>query len=291
MSEHNLHKITLRHNAPISKVVHLVRESDSTLYALHKALWKLFPSAQEERNEDKEKLKRFEIANIPPQFIYRKDTDENGFPVLHVVSKHTPVDTQGIWKIETAQRTIEQFVLQTSIKQDTVLEFSLCVNPTKTVDTDSKRDYKDQIKPLNPKKSEDMKTKRIDVIWQARSLEIEAELKSNDKERLSAEQRTWNNQQVIHSAALTWLNDIAPAKGFDILDNTLVVKSYQRVLNPKKQRDIKSMKEFNEAEKLSLLDVSGFLRVTDTDTFLYTLTHGIGHAKAWGCGLLLIKRA
>ena len=40
-----------------------------------------------------------------------------------------------------------------------------------------------------------------------------------------------------------------------------------------------------------LLDVSGILSVAEPDTFLATLGTGLGRARAFGCGLMLIRRA
>ena len=40
----------------------------------------------------------------------------------------------------------------------------------------------------------------------------------------------------------------------------------------------------------STLDFSGLLTVADPEKFLSTLYGGIGPAKGFGCGLLLIKR-
>lgn len=41
---------------------------------------------------------------------------------------------------------------------------------------------------------------------------------------------------------------------------------------------------------LSTLDFEGELRVTDPEVFLPALLHGVGPAKAFGCGLLLVRR-
>ena len=37
-------------------------------------------------------------------------------------------------------------------------------------------------------------------------------------------------------------------------------------------------------------EIKGELAVTDPDAFLHTLTHGLGKARAYGCGLVLIHR-
>jgi len=43
--------------------------------------------------------------------------------------------------------------------------------------------------------------------------------------------------------------------------------------------------------RLGVLDLSGTLSVTDPGLFLPALAQGFGRAKAWGCGLMLIRRA
>lgn len=40
-----------------------------------------------------------------------------------------------------------------------------------------------------------------------------------------------------------------------------------------------------------ILDLAGQIEVIDPDTFLAALAAGFGRAKAWGCGLMLIRRA
>ena len=41
---------------------------------------------------------------------------------------------------------------------------------------------------------------------------------------------------------------------------------------------------------VGLLDVRGILSVKEPDTFLATLGTGLGRARAFGCGLMLIRR-
>lgn len=43
--------------------------------------------------------------------------------------------------------------------------------------------------------------------------------------------------------------------------------------------------------RFGILDLEGVLRVSDPASFLVRLSHGFGRAKAFGCGLMLIRRA
>ena len=42
---------------------------------------------------------------------------------------------------------------------------------------------------------------------------------------------------------------------------------------------------------LGVLDLSGEIEITDSSRFLTALAQGFGRAKAWGCGLMLIRRS
>jgi CRISPR system Cascade subunit CasE len=42
--------------------------------------------------------------------------------------------------------------------------------------------------------------------------------------------------------------------------------------------------------RLGILDLEGVLQVREPDRFLEALTAGFGRAKAFGCGLMLIRR-
>jgi len=43
--------------------------------------------------------------------------------------------------------------------------------------------------------------------------------------------------------------------------------------------------------RVAVIDFEGFLTVTDPNLFVASLVCGIGRAKAYGCGLMLIARA
>jgi CRISPR system Cascade subunit CasE len=40
---------------------------------------------------------------------------------------------------------------------------------------------------------------------------------------------------------------------------------------------------------LSVAELSGVLQVTDPEALMRTLTHGLGHGRSFGLGLLLLK--
>jgi CRISPR system Cascade subunit CasE len=80
-----------------------------------------------------------------------------------------------------------------------------------------------------------------------------------------------------------WLERQGAAAGFEIL--ALEVGDYATELLPGYRGPRKGQPQFG------ILDMSGRIRVTDPAVFLARLARGFGRAKAFGCGLMLIRRA
>jgi CRISPR system Cascade subunit CasE len=77
---------------------------------------------------------------------------------------------------------------------------------------------------------------------------------------------------------LTWIKRIAGENGFSLIGCTVTAS--------KNHVGFKEGGTYVECLKTTFV---GILRVTDQIQFRNALYNGIGHAKAWGCGLLTIK--
>ena len=75
------------------------------------------------------------------------------------------------------------------------------------------------------------------------------------------------------------LRSRASRLGFEVDEKILAVDGYQRHSEKKDGR-----------LRFSTVDFSGELTVNDPSAFAGALRGGIGHAKAFGCGLLLVRR-
>lgn len=80
-------------------------------------------------------------------------------------------------------------------------------------------------------------------------------------------------------AALAWLEAQGARHGFHV--EGLSGLSYETVRIPHGKAPI----------RLGVLDLEGTLTVREPDLFLPALMHGFGRAKAYGCGLMLIRPA
>ena len=90
-------------------------------------------------------------------------------------------------------------------------------------------------------------------------------------------------QDMAKQAAEQWLGRQGAAHGF--VCEEIFVNDYSVVSLPRQ----KGRRETHA--KLGILDLSGTLRVTDPVAFVARLGQGFGRARAFGCGLMLIRRA
>ena len=94
------------------------------------------------------------------------------------------------------------------------------------------------------------------------------------------EKRAEIRDRTARAAAETWMTRQGAAKGFE--PRVTVVEGYSTIELGSRRR---------QGATFSILDLTGEIAVTDPDAFLPALAAGFGRAKAWGCGLMLIRRA
>ena len=95
--------------------------------------------------------------------------------------------------------------------------------------------------------------------------------------------RRERRMHIANSVANEWLAVQGTKYGFTLLH--CAVADYSVVALP--SRDGTWMKQ----RQFGVMDLSGTLEVTDPTAFLNKLHKGFGRAKAFGCGLMLIRRA
>ena len=152
----------------------------------------------------------------------------------------------------TRQWSVETKPYDPQVAIGETLEFSLCANPVV-----SRRD--DQGKQL-----------RHDVVMDAKTKLREAGQKSP---QVSA---------LMQDACFQWMSRRAATIGVEIGVQGFGCFSY-RVLRFRRPRN-------GNRISLGVVDLRGRLRVLDASLFRQALFHGVGHGKAFGCGLLMVRR-
>lgn len=93
-------------------------------------------------------------------------------------------------------------------------------------------------------------------------------------------ERAEARQRLAEKAAENWMIAQGKKKGYRPVST--VAEGYFTLELARKRR---------EGTTFGILDLRGEIEVTDADAFLPALAQGFGRAKAWGCGLMLIRRA
>lgn len=89
-------------------------------------------------------------------------------------------------------------------------------------------------------------------------------------------------QQLIQESCIKWLDMRASVNGFAFEPDAVIADGYQQHLSPAKNP--------KWPIRYSTVDLQGILTVTDPEALKNTLFSGIGKSKAFGCGLLLVRR-
>lgn len=130
-----------------------------------------------------------------------------------------------------------------------------------------------RINPVVTRKNDSGKRHRHDVVMNAKCEMGYQNLPLRDRPPMS---------KLIQDAGVKWLQSRSDKHGFTFEDESVTIESYDQHQSYKQgsQRPI----------CYSTMDVAGVLRVTDVELFSAMLKNGIGPAKAFGCGLLLVRR-
>lgn len=186
-------------------------------------------------------------------FIFRRHALEQ-IPRFYVVSQRPPTVFSEAWHVQS--RSYDPQLLEGQR-----LSFQLCANPVVT------------------KKNDAGKSQRHDVVIQAKK-----QLLTERGFNAEAKWKEWPTEdgkpllyELVQKSCIGWLQSRASSNGFTVVAAS--VDAYQQ--NRAGKRDI----------RFSTVDFSGELVVTNPELFQQALFNGLGHAKAFGCGLLLVKRA
>jgi CRISPR system Cascade subunit CasE len=185
-------------------------------------------------------------------FLYRLDGDA-GKVVVYTLSDRPPAGGSGFFRVEPKP-------LQPVLQEGDRLRFRLRANPVVA--------SKALQKP-------DGKSRRVDLVMNERNRLMKEGIPKKDLP---------SREAIAQTVAKPWLRRKAEDLGFDVEEGEFGVLSYTY------QKFAKSSGG-KDAISLGLCDFEGVLTVRDPVRFVASLRQGIGPAKGFGCGLLLVRRA
>lgn len=128
--------------------------------------------------------------------------------------------------------------------------------------------------PIRTKCDAEGKHHRHDVV-----MEVKRKLKQQDPPRTSRP----SEPEIVQQAGFVWLATRAELQGFEIKAGEVRADGYRQ------QRFFKLGK--SKPIQFSTIDYTGLLTVTDPEAFLKMLFTGIGPAKGFGCGMVMVRPA
>lgn len=186
----------------------------------------------------------------PRDFLFRQQ-ETDGTLRYYVVSRRPPLEKMGAWHAKT-----RDYVPQLSAGDR--LQFELRANPT-------------------VRHGRDGKSKRHDVVMEAKKKLLVEHGVTRWADWTGVEKPSV--EDVAQMACTAWLQRKAERMGFVPDPETLLIEGYQQ-----------HREKPDRMLSFSTVDLTGQLTVTDPEAFNLALLNGVGSAKAFGCGLLLVRR-
>lgn len=130
-----------------------------------------------------------------------------------------------------------------------------------------------RVNPVVTRKGDDGKPRRHDVV-----MDYKREIGYQQKPLVERPSMT----EIIQESGEGWLQRRAEKNGFSIEPGKVRIEAYQQHRASKKVG--------KPSIHYSTFDITGVLTVEDNRRFMECLYNGLGPAKAFGCGLLLVRR-
>ena len=182
-------------------------------------------------------------------FVFRR-RDADGLPRFYVVSEREPTSPTPHWQVQSRPYA-------PSLSAGDLLAFELRANPVVTV------------------KTVQGKAARHDVVMQAKTLLLKAQQLAHWTDWATPDRPPM--QALVQQSCSDWLLARAERLGIRLDSDALSADGYEQ--HRGKRGEL----------RFSTVDFSGRLTVADPIALRSALMSGVGHAKAFGCGLLLIR--
>lgn len=253
---------------------HVLRVLQGNAYGAHVLIWKLFPN-QPDAKRDFLFRQEFEKEQISYEETQR------GWPIFYTLSMRKPEPVEGLLLVEC-----KSFAPRLSVGLR--LSFDVRVNPVvqEKVPRQNLEQWREARRQRGLKDKDPTKLRKYhDVLMNAK---VSASTEIKRKPELL--------RKCMDEAAIQWLVNMSDTAGFSLETVDGIVGAYasgygQHVFS----------KNAGNRVRFSTVDLSGLLTITDPETFLVQnftrrdtqgrYIAGLGHAKSFGCGLMLVRPA
>ncbi len=289
----------VRIRSDIHKSSQLGRLLEGNVYGIHRLLWDLFPDEKDRTFLYREEIAREQLGALPTV---------RGEAVYYLVSQTKPIETL-LFEV-TAKDYLPEKNDQFPLAAGQHLTFELRANPVVTrlgkkhdLVMDAQLKFlKSMVKELNletflPIKTEKSSYKKLlldkggEALGQRLTEILQNDLRYAETLKQAgqlADFLEWAIKAQVEHALESWLIKQGERLGFKLVADgngltKLQTSAYQwHGLSAKGGKGDKS--------GFSSVDFTGELQITDMGNFKEALFSGIGRSKAFGCGLLMVRR-
>lgn len=275
----------------LSELADMLRQDQ---YAVHRMLWRLFPGQEERTFLYREEIAREQLGSAA-----------RGEPIYYIVSQNKPIELEGsLFKVESKE-------YDPQLTGGQCLQFDCRVNPVVSrqgkkhdVVMDAQLQFLTSL--VKTHNLESTLPAKIDKgVYKKLLLEkggagLEAgltDLLTNDLRYAESlgqisglvNKLDWAIKARIDQALEGWMTKQGERCGFALLtgdDGLPKLQSSAYAWHGLQQKAAKK----GEKSGFSSVDFTGELQITDPEKFRQTLFTGLGRAKAFGCGLLMVRR-
>ncbi|UOA08015.1 type I-E CRISPR-associated protein Cas6/Cse3/CasE [Methylobacter sp. S3L5C] len=284
-------RVRIRPN--IFKSSQLGKVLEGNVYGIHRLLWDLFPEEKQRTFLYREEIAREQLGALPTV---------RGESVYYLVSQTKPIENElfsvdfknyqpqlAVGQHLTFECRANPVVTRLGKKHDVVMDaqqqfLKLLVKEFNLETQLPEKQEKSAYKKLLLDKGGEAFSQRLTDILQADPLYAE---KLQQCKQLS-ELLEWALKSCIDRSLENWFKNQGERLGFKLLTDDNDLRKLQNSAYQWHSLSVKGCK--GDKSGFSSVDFTGELQVTDIDKFKDALFTGIGRSKAFGCGLLLIRR-
>ncbi|MBT3070567.1 type I-E CRISPR-associated protein Cas6/Cse3/CasE [Rhodomicrobium sp. Az07] len=200
----------------------------------------------------------------------------------YILSREAPDNRHGLFDLDTQEFTPK-------LAAGDTLRFTLRANPVVSPKSGwdegkEKRDGKGRVRG-----------KRCDIVMAALKpfegkRDRDKRTEPTDKERLEPTERAEKREAETAKAARVWLEAQGRKAGFALVPNPDADEADSVFLAASNYETVRIPRIRGDGATFGVLDFEGLIEITDPALFLARLVDGFGSAKAFGCGLMLIRR-
>ena len=220
-------------------------------------------------------------------FLFRRRDGEGSMPGFYVVSARKPQSFSDAWQVQSRD-------YDPQLQEGQRLNFELRANPVKQLKVmRSPEQLKEFMTRRKKEGLSEKETKRriyVDVVMHEKKRLLVKHAYKKWADWPDTDETKPALYELVQASCLDWLEHGAEQAGFRVPTRELHDEQGVRIVKSVRVDGYTQHRDERKDIRFSTVDFTGELEIFNVGAFRRTLLKGIGHAKSFGCGLLLVRR-